>query len=272
MLIELAKCGFCWSSCDIDGVCSLHPEAWIQSMDSPTARPLLNDLAPLDELRESEENAVGASASSGSTMLNRIKYQLIADEELVAKLKAGEAEALTVLFERHSSLVFRVARRILHDDAEAEDAVQQVFLDIFRSVAKFDPAKGTFKVWLLMFAYNRSLNRRRGLQAAHFYDVEDLEEVLRSHAIAEKKPSIPFRGIEAAYLVREALSHIQPHQREVIELAYYEGCTAEEIAVRTGSTAAIVRHNLYRGLEKARSILKRVSRSKDTSQTKHGAK
>lgn len=229
-------------------------------MDSPTARPLLNNLGTR------EENAVCANESSGSSMLSRIQYQLIADEELAAKLKAGEAEALTVLFERHSALVFRVARRILHDDAEAEDAVQQVFLDIFRSVAKFDPAKGTFKVWLLMFAYNRSLNRRRGLQAARFYDLEDLEEALRTHAIAEKKQPILLHTAEARHLVQEALSQIQPHQREVIELAYYEGCTAEEIAERTGSTAAIVRHNLYRGLEKARSILKRVSRSNETRQ------
>jgi RNA polymerase sigma-70 factor (ECF subfamily) len=240
-------------------------------MDSPTARPLLDDLAP-HELGASEQNAVGANESTGSSMLSRIKYQLIADEELAAKLKAGEAEALTVLFERHSALVFRVARRILHDDAEAEDAVQQVFLDIFRSVAKFDPAKGTFKVWLLMFAYNRSLNRRRGLQAARFYDLEDIEEALRTHATAEKKHPFPLHAAEARYLVQEALSQVQPHQREVIELAYYEGCTAEEIAERTGSTAAIVRHNLYRGLEKARSILKRVSRSQETSERGKGAK
>jgi len=227
-------------------------------MDSRTARSLLNDLAPHDEPRESEENAVGAGASSGSTMLSRIQCQLNTDEELVAKLRTGETEALTVLFERYSSLVFRIARRILRDDAEAEDTVQQVFLDLFRSVAKFDPAKGSFKVWLLMYAYHRALNHQRNLRAGRYYELEDLEEVLRNHTIVEKKRPFPFEATEAAHLVREALEQVQPRQREVIELVYYEGCTAEEIAERTGDSAHAVRHNLYRGMERARSILGNV--------------
>jgi RNA polymerase sigma-70 factor (ECF subfamily) len=228
-------------------------------MDSHTARPMLNDLAPLDEVRESGESAVDASAASGSPMFSRIRCQLNSDEELVAKLKTGEAEALTVLFERHNVLVFKIARSILRDEAEAEDAVQQVFLDLFRSVAKFDSSKGTFKVWLLMYAYHRALNHKRGLQAARFYVLEDLEEVLRDHSEVEKRRPYPFQATEAAHLVREALEQIQPRQREVIELVYYEGCTAEEIAARTGDTATVVRHNLYRGMEKARSILNQVT-------------
>jgi RNA polymerase sigma-70 factor (ECF subfamily) len=64
----------------------------------------------------------------------------------------GESDALTVLFERHSPLVFRIARRILRNDAEAEDTVQQVFLDVFRSAEQFEPEKGSFRFWLLMFA------------------------------------------------------------------------------------------------------------------------
>jgi RNA polymerase sigma-70 factor (ECF subfamily) len=233
-------------------------------MDSQTARPLLNDLTPLEDLRGSEEGAPlgNVGASSG---LSRIQCQLNTDEELVAKLSAGETEALTVLFERHSAVVFNIARRILRDDAEAEDAVQQVFLDFFRSVAKFDPAKGNFKVWLLMYAYHRTLNHKRGLQAARFYELEDLEEVLTNHAIVEKRRPFPFQAAEATHLVREALEQIQPRQREVIEMVYYEGCTAEEIAERTGDSAHAVRHNLYRGMERARSILGNVMGRKKSS-------
>lgn len=237
-------------------------------MDSRTARSMLNDLAPLDKARESGESAVNDDVSSRSPMLSRIRCQLNSDEELIEKLRAGEAEALTVLFERHGTLVFRVANRILRDDAEAEDVVQQVFLDIFRAVAKFDPAKGNFKVWLLMYAYHRALNHKRGLRSARFYELEDLEEVLQNHAVVEKRRPFPFQGTEAAHLVREALEQIQPRQREVIELVYYEGCTAEEIAARTGDTAAVVRHNLYRGMEKARSVLNSVMGRKGPAKQK----
>ncbi len=227
-------------------------------MDSRIARPLLDGLAPLEGLRTKEGESLGAHASRETSMFGWIKCQLSTDEELMAKLQAGETEALTILFERYSSLVFKIACSILRDDAEAEDAVQQVFLDVFRSVAKFDPAKGTFKVWLLMYAYQRTLNRKRGLRAARFYEIEDLDEVLRDHSIAEKKRPFLFEAAEAAHLVRETLAKIQPRQREVIELVYYEGCTAEEIAARTGDSTNVVYHNLYRGMEKARSILRQV--------------
>lgn len=229
-------------------------------MDSPTARPLINDLTQREGVCgiDGRSSAGTSSAPSGSSMFSRIKCQMNTDEELVAKLQNGEPEALPVLFERHSSLVFNIARRILRDDAEAEDAVQQVFLDLLRSVAKFDSANGTFKVWLLMYAYHRSLNRKRGLQAARFYEWEDIEEVLRNHGAIEKKRPFPFQAIEAAHLVREALAQIKPRHREVIELVYYEGCSAEEIAQRVGDSPAAIRHNLYRGMEKARLILKKA--------------
>jgi RNA polymerase sigma-70 factor (ECF subfamily) len=231
-------------------------------MDFRTTGPLLDNLASLNDLRESEKKSVSASASSGSRMFSWIAYQLNTDEELVAKLRAGEADALTVLFQRHNALVFRVARRILRNEAEAEDAVQQVFLDLFRSVAKFDPAKGTFKVWLLMYAYHRALNQLRNLRAARYYEFEDLEETLRDYTTVEKKRPFPFEATEAAHLIREALEQIQPRQREVIELVYYGGYTAEEIAERTGDSAHSVRHNLYRGMKKAHSILTNVRNRK----------
>ncbi len=64
------------------------------------------------------------------------------DETLAAQLQSGNADALTVLFKRHSPLLFGIARRILSNDAEAEDTVQQIFLDVFRSIQQFDAREG----------------------------------------------------------------------------------------------------------------------------------
>jgi RNA polymerase sigma-70 factor, ECF subfamily len=238
------------------GVCSSHPRLRMLRMDTRTARSILNDLPQL----EAKDASAGASGRrSMAPILSRLKSRFKSDEELVELFRSGEAEALTVLFERHSALVFRIARRILDSNDEAEDVVQQVFLDLFRSMAKFDPARGTFKVWLLMFAYHRAINHRRGLRAARFYDCEDLEEVLESRADSNR----PVPCQETAHLVREALEQIQPRQREVIELVYYEGRTPEEIAAQTGDSVGVVRHNLYRGLEKARAILASVRSEKE---------
>src|SRR5258708_27993757 len=90
--------------------------------------------------------------SIGKDLIRNVKLRLKADEDLVADLLASEPDALTVLFERHGALVFRIARRILRNDAEAEDAVQQVFLDAYRAAEHFEPQKGYFNPSLLMFA------------------------------------------------------------------------------------------------------------------------
>jgi RNA polymerase sigma-70 factor (ECF subfamily) len=93
--------------------------------------------------------------------LSPSRLRSLSDEDLMAALRMGCNDALAVLFERHSALVFRIARAILHDDGEAEETVQKVFLDIFRAVNQFNPDRGTFKTWLLQYAYHRSIDRRQ---------------------------------------------------------------------------------------------------------------
>jgi RNA polymerase sigma-70 factor (ECF subfamily) len=193
--------------------------------------------------------------AAGRSFLQRLKLRLKNDEELVAALQKNEPDALTVLFTRHSPLVFRIARRILRNDSEAEDAVQQVFLDVFRSAAQFDPAKGTFKVWLMMFAYHRTFNRRRQLLARGYYDSGSVEDLLPHELLQGARRPFPFSAAETAVLVDQALKSIQPRQRRAIELIYYEGLTAEEAAGVTGESVRVMRHNLYRGLEKLRAVL-----------------
>src|ERR1700759_5191319 len=100
----------------------------------------------------------------------------LTDEDLMAALHMGCNAALALLFERHSPLVFRIARAILRDDGEAEETVQRVFLDVFKAVNQFNPARGSFKTWLLQYAYHRTINRREHLQANHFYNREELDE------------------------------------------------------------------------------------------------
>jgi|SRR5882724_3052714 len=190
----------------------------------------------------------------GKDLVRHLRLRLRSDEELVADLLANEPDALTVLFERHGALVFRIARRILRNDAEAEDAVQQVFLDVFRAAEQFEPEKGSFKCWLLMFSYHRTFNCRRQLCTHRFYDSKSIEE-LPQELIEGASRSCPFAPTEAVILVEEVLKLIQPRQRRAIELTYYEGLTAEQASEVTGESVRVVRHNLYRGLEKLRSVL-----------------
>ena len=202
-----------------------------------------------------EISAESNIALSPSSVVDWTKLRFSTDEELAARFQSGKADALAVLFERHSGVVFRIAQRILRGDAEAEDTVQQVFLDCFHAVEKFDPQRGTFKAWLLIFAYHRTLNRRRQLQSTHSYDTVSLDDVLMGDLDAGAKQPFRYLPAEVICLVDRALELIQPRQRRAIELIHYEGLTAEEVSERTGESVRVVRHNFYRGMEKLRSIL-----------------
>ena len=213
----------------------------------------------------SADIASGLDASSGkvcnagpprplSSALARAFQFLRSDEELAKQLRTGDAEALTTLFKRHNQLVFSVARRILRDPTEAEDAVQEIFLDVFRSIDQFDAAKGSFRMWLLMFAYHRALNRRRALISSHTFEMHSLDDL----TIDLPQPARQsFAGLEDHILVQQLLLGLEPRQRRTIELTYYDGLTAGEISIRTGESIRVVRHNLYRGLAHIRQRLEK---------------
>ena len=103
-------------------------------------------------------------------MLTDIELKTITDEELINELKRGRQEALTYIFDRYYRLVFSVALKILRDRGEAEDLMQDVFIEIYRRIKLFNPAKGSAKTWILQYAYHRSLNRKKYLALRHFYD------------------------------------------------------------------------------------------------------
>lgn len=200
---------------------------------------------------DAADGAPATIPAPGVSVLNHLRQKLLSDEALAENLQSGDADALTVLFERHAPRLLGVARRILRNDAEAEDAVQQTFLDAFRSIQQFDPDKGAFKGWLFMFGYQRIFNCRRTLGANRFFDTEPFDEIL-TRMPDEREHFASYSMTEAAVLIEQVLGRLQPRQRRTIELVYYEGPTAEEISVRTGETVRVVRHNLYRGLEKLR--------------------
>ena len=177
-------------------------------------------------------------------------FSKLTDEELIGHVRLGRHDALTCLFDRYSHLVFDIALRIVHDPGEAEEVVQTVFLDVFRAAANFDARKGILKVWLLQYAYHRALHRKRHLVSNHFYRWEELEAVVESATDRVLSSEIP---PDTARLAKEMLEKLKPRQRAVVEMTYYEGLTAEEIARRLRQSPHAVRHALYRGIQSLRA-------------------
>jgi len=193
------------------------------------------------------------------------------DLRLVRELQSGNPDALTALFEKYSPSVFRLARRVLQNSGEAEEVVQQVFIDTYKAIHQFDPLKASYKTWLFQFAYHRALNRKRDLESRGFYASVELNEQDLMTELYEGAGRFvqQLSSAETVHLVKQLLRSIHRNQRMAIALTFFYGFTAVEIAARTGESPAAVRHNLYRGLEKLRSALLDSSnqRASSTSQS-----
>lgn len=206
-----------------------------------------------------------SDADLAAALLSPTRLRNLTDEDLMQALRMGCNDALAILFERHSALVFRIARAILRDDGEAEETVQRVFLDVYKAANQFNPDRGTFKTWLLQYAYHRTINRRQHLESNRFYSREELDELAPAELFYASGHLLCLPPQELVCLVEQVLATLELRQRRIIELTYFEGFTAEEIARKTGDTPSSVRHNLYRGLAKLRSVLLQNSAAKENS-------
>ena len=178
----------------------------------------------------------------------------LSDESLMTHLQAGHADVLAIIFDRYYRLVLSVAMKILRDVGEAEDLMQTVFLEIFKSAAQFDPSRGTLKVWLLQYAYHRGMSRRQHLSIRNFYKNSDIAE-LQGELLPTEVTH--FNDQEIRQLVTQALGSLNDTQSSVLKLAYFEGLSLREIAECTGESLGNVRHHYYRGLNRLRELVKR---------------
>lgn len=170
------------------------------------------------------------------------------------ELRKGNGDALCVLFDRCHRLVLSIASKIVHDRVEAEDVMQEVFLEIYQAVDKFDPSRGTPRTWILQYAYHRSLNRRRYLKLRESSNLQDVANLEASSFSRNGHDELSWR--ELATVVRRGLETLSRDQRETLQLALFEGLLLKEIAGRKRQSLGNVRHHYYRGIKKLRSFLK----------------
>lgn len=179
------------------------------------------------------------------------------DETLIAKICVDDSEALGLLFQRYSRLVWTIAFRILRNKEEADDLVQDVFLLVRRRASAFDSAKGSVRSLLVQISYQRSFSRRRDLTRQNFYSSDELTE---NSALAQRSSSIQRydESLEAHFgkaALQEALEDLSVEQRQTLRLCFGGGYTLEEIAVRMGTSLSNARHHYYRGLAKLQKHL-----------------
>jgi RNA polymerase sigma-70 factor (ECF subfamily) len=178
----------------------------------------------------------------------------IPDEALLAFVREGNPDALGTLFRRYARLVRGVSQRILRDDGEADDLVQEVFLYIHRKSALFDYSKGSARSWIVQVAYTQAFVRRRHLISRRFYSSVNMDKTTGkecvTNAVADYDHSV--EGLFGRNGWREILGQLTPDQRETLRLHFFEGYTLQEISEKLGQSHVNVRHHYYRGLDKIR--------------------
>jgi RNA polymerase sigma-70 factor (ECF subfamily) len=174
----------------------------------------------------------------------------LSDEALVALAARSEQLALAELYDRFGRPAYGLALRILRDEALAEDAVQEAFLALWRTAARFVPERGKASTWILTLVHRRAV------------DLVRREEHRRTDAL-EHAPEPASLGTvdEEAWLrlqrerVQDALRKLPDQQREAIELAYYGGFTQSELAERLGQPLGTIKSRMFMGLARLRELL-----------------
>jgi RNA polymerase sigma-70 factor, ECF subfamily len=160
------------------------------------------------------------------------------DAELVERLQRRDAQALAELYDRYGRLVYSLILRVVRDSALAEDLTQETFLRVWNRAQGFDAQRGALGPWLLAVARNRAIDYLRSAGGRERNSLE-LEEVDHPSLYTDMERDI--LASDKARIVRAAVEKLSPHQREVIELAYFEGLTQTEMAERMGQPLGTVK-------------------------------
>ena len=189
------------------------------------------------------------SESSAPVVVHISPLQDSSDEGLLVQVSHGNKDALSVLFQRHARAVYNVARRILKDDSEAEDLVQELFLFLFQKAAAFDAAKSSAVSWIIQMAYHRAIDRRRYLGFRQHYNGQELEE----DRLMGNRGQISIDELAGRTLLNKLRTELSAEQLQTLELHFFEGYSFHEIAEKTGKTFGNIRNHYYRGLERLRA-------------------
>jgi RNA polymerase sigma-70 factor (ECF subfamily) len=179
--------------------------------------------------------------------------QNVADEDLMQLVRRGDSQAFEVVYERHATAAFSLAYRIVGTRIAAEDVVQEAFLSLWRSGARYDRTRGSVRTWVLGIVHNRAIDslRRSMVHDRRRASDEGIEERFE----ARERTDVEVARNDEAREVRAALQTLPDEQCKVIELAYFGGFSQSEIADLLDTPIGTVKGRMRLGLEKMRGEL-----------------
>jgi RNA polymerase sigma factor (sigma-70 family) len=181
----------------------------------------------------------------------RKQHAHLSDEALVALVARGDEHALAELYDRVGRIAYGLALRVLRDERLAEDAVQEAFLQVWRSAATYRAERAKASTWVLTLVHRRAV------------DLVRREERRQAEPLTDESVLVPApeQTEEAAWLrfererVQAALAELPDVQREALELAYYGGFSQSELADRLGVPLGTIKSRMFAGLSRLRELL-----------------
>jgi RNA polymerase sigma-70 factor, ECF subfamily len=171
---------------------------------------------------------------------------------LLQQVATGDSDAFRRFYERYASLTFTFALRVLGSRSDAEDLLQEVFIQVWRQAQNYSPERGSPEAWLITMTRSRAIDKlrsmhKRGMSPLSLDDPSGLE------GGTQGKPAT--QPSEAKLTVQGVLAKLPETQRTVLELAYFDGLTQSEIASRLGEPLGTVKTRMRTGLERLRGFL-----------------
>jgi RNA polymerase sigma-70 factor (ECF subfamily) len=177
------------------------------------------------------------------------------DEELLTRIRNRDVSALDLLYERHKSMAFALALKIVRSREIAEEVIQDAFLSVWRQGATYQAGRGRVRPWLLSIVHHRAIDHTRS--AAGKRKAASLDEAWMMPAADDVFKDVS--GNLEREQILQALALLPSEQRETIELAYFQGCSFVEIAEATRAPVGTIKSRARLALAKLRQVLNQES-------------
>jgi RNA polymerase sigma-70 factor (ECF subfamily) len=175
--------------------------------------------------------------------------------DLLARIAKRERRAFEELYTRYANILYATAMKFLKQDADAQDVVQDVFIQIWDKANLYDPAKGKPLTWALTLTRNRSIDRIRAIQRRSRLRDDFEKETVMDESAGLREALSGVDASEKGQILRDAVGQLSAEQRRVIELAFFRGLTQSEIAEKLGEPLGTIKARARRGLMKLKDIL-----------------
>ncbi len=175
------------------------------------------------------------------------------DPELLQRIARRDESALAELYDRYSGLLLALARRILIDSAEAEEILQEVFLQVWNQAERYDRGRSSVSTWLVLITRSRSIDRLRSRQVKDRTLVSVKQEKRGQHTSPEGMGAVLLD--QRRQRLRREMRQLPTEQRQVLELAFFQGMTQSEIAKSTSIPLGTVKTRTLLAMKKLRKAL-----------------